>query len=76
LPVNRARLERIAEALPSGARVQVGAEQAAVTERILEVVIAAARTGAPLAATVQANLRRSRADAARLAEAGVRAFSR
>jgi hypothetical protein len=37
LPVNRARLERIAEALPSGARVQVGAEQAAVTERILEV---------------------------------------
>ncbi|MEA2211380.1 MAG: hypothetical protein QOF83_1328 [Solirubrobacteraceae bacterium] len=56
--------------------MQVGAEQAAVTERILEVVIAAARTGAPLAATVQANLRRSRADAARLAEAGVRAFSR
>jgi proline dehydrogenase len=67
----RRRLERIAAALPPGALIQVGAEQAARIDRILETVLAVARDGGPVAATVQANLRRSPADADRLAEAGV-----
>ncbi len=67
----RRRLERIAGALPAGARIQVGAEQADRTDRILETVLAVARAGGPVAATVQANLRRSVADAHRLADAGV-----
>ena len=67
----RRRLERIAAALPAGVRIQVGAEQAARTERILEAVLAVARGGGPVAATIQANLRRSPVDAQRLAEAGV-----
>ena len=62
-------LRRIAAALPDGARVQVGAEEAAVTDRVLEAVLAAA--GAPVDATVQANLRRAPADAQRLAAAGI-----
>jgi len=65
------RLERIAAALPVGARVQVGAEQAARTDRILDAVLAVAGAGGAVAATIQANLRRSPADAGRLAEAGV-----
>ena len=67
----RRRLERIAAALPAGARIQVGAEQAARIDRILETVLAVARDGGPVAATIQANLRRSPSDAQRLAEAGV-----
>jgi proline dehydrogenase len=67
----RRRLERIAAALPAGARLQVGAEQAARTDRILEAVLAVARAGGPVAATIQANLHRSPADAERLAQAGV-----
>jgi len=67
----RGRLHRIAAALPDGARIQVGAEQAARTDRILDAVLAVARAGGPVAATVQANLRRSPDDARRLAEAGV-----
>ncbi len=65
------RLQRIAAALPVGARIQVGAEQIARTDRILDAVLAVARAGGPVAATIQANLRRSPADAQRLAEAGV-----
>jgi len=65
------RLARIAAALPPGARLQVGAEQAARTDRILDAVLAVAREGGSVAATVQANLRRTPADAHRLAEAGV-----
>lgn len=67
----RARLERIAEALPDGARVQIGAEQADRADRIIEVVLAIARAGLPVSATAQANLKRTPADASRLAEAGV-----
>jgi proline dehydrogenase len=67
----RRRLDRIAAALPDGARLQVGAEQAARTDRILDAVLAVARAGGPVAATVQANLRRSPADADRLAAEGV-----
>lgn len=67
----RRRLGRIAAALPTGSRIQVGAEQATRTDRILEAVLAVARDGGPVAATVQANLRRSPEDAERLVEAGV-----
>jgi proline dehydrogenase len=67
----RRRLERIAAALPEGARVQVGAEEAACADRILDAVLAVARAGGAVSATVQANLRRSMRDADVLAEAGV-----
>ncbi|MFZ0379438.1 MAG: proline dehydrogenase family protein [Solirubrobacteraceae bacterium] len=65
------RLERIAAALPEGSLVQVGAEQAARTDRILDAVLTAARAGGSVSATIQANLRRSHTDALTLAEAGV-----
>jgi proline dehydrogenase len=64
-------LERIVAALPDGRRIQVGAEDAARTDRTHDVLLPLARTGAPLGATVQANLRRSDRDADRLAEAGL-----
>jgi proline dehydrogenase len=67
----RRRLERIAEALPAGVWIQVGAEEIARTDRILETVFAVARAGGRVAATIQANLRRTPADAQRLADAGV-----
>ncbi len=67
----RRRLERIAASLPAGVRIQIGAEQLARADRILETVLTVARAGGPVAATVQANLRRSPADADKLAEAGV-----
>ncbi len=66
-----ALLERIARAVPPGRRLQVGAEEAAQTDRILGLVEAAARQGLPVEATLQANLRRSPDDAERLAAAGV-----
>jgi proline dehydrogenase len=67
----RGRLERVVAALPEGARIQVGAETARRADRILETVLAVARAGGAVAATVQANLRRSERDTAVLAEAGV-----
>jgi proline dehydrogenase len=70
-PGPQRRLERVAAALPEGARIQVGAEDAARADRILETVLAVARAGGAVAATVQANLRRSERDAGTLAEAGV-----
>ncbi|MFL5875949.1 MAG: proline dehydrogenase family protein [Solirubrobacteraceae bacterium] len=51
------------------ARVQVGAEAAAVTDRVLDAVLAVG--GERVDATLQANLPRSAADAARLAAARV-----
>jgi proline dehydrogenase len=65
------RLERITEALPAGAVVQVGAEEAARADRILATVLAVARGGVRVAATLQANLRRSVSDASTLVDAGV-----
>jgi proline dehydrogenase len=65
------RLERIARALPPGAFVQVGAEEAVQADRILETVLAVARAGGRVAATLQANLRRSSRDGAALIDAGV-----
>jgi proline dehydrogenase len=65
------RLERIAAALPAGRRIQAGAEQERRADLILATVLGAARRGAAVSATIQANLRRSRADAQLLAERGV-----
>jgi proline dehydrogenase len=67
----RRHLATVLEALPAGRRIQVGAEDTGRTDPILQVVTALAAQGAPLMATVQANLRRSPQDVARLAEAGV-----
>jgi proline dehydrogenase len=69
--VCRRHLATIVEALPAGRRIQVGAEDSSRTDPILEVVTALVAEGAPLMATVQANLRRSPGDVARLAAAGV-----
>jgi proline dehydrogenase len=66
-----ARLEEIAAAVPPGRRLQIGAEEAAVTDRALDLVLGASRAGHAVEATLQANLRRSPADADRLAAAGV-----
>jgi proline dehydrogenase len=67
----RAQLERIIEALPSASRLQLSAEDSRHTERTLDVVLALGRAGAPVVATLQANLKRSEADAQRLVEASV-----
>ena len=64
-------LDAIAAAVPPGRRLQVGAEEAAVTDRVLDLVVQTARRGRPVEATLQANLRRSPADAERLAAEGV-----
>ena len=64
-------LDEIAAAVPPGRRLQVGAEEAGVAERVLELVLGAAAAGRPVEATLQANLRRSLRDAERLAAAGV-----
>jgi proline dehydrogenase len=68
-----ARLTAIADALPVGRRVQVGAEEAALADVIQGCIAAAAARGLAdrLGATVQANLVRSAADAEALADAGV-----
>ena len=67
------RLAAITDALPAGRRVQVGAEQLALTDAILACVMDVAARGRAdrLGATVQANLLRSPADADTLADAGV-----
>jgi proline dehydrogenase len=65
------RLERIAAALPAGRRIQVGAEQERRAERILAAISAVAGRGGAVSATIQANLKRSRADAQALVQGGV-----
>jgi proline dehydrogenase len=67
----RRQAERIAEALPAGSRLQVSAEENWRTEPIMGVILAMGAGGAPLTATLQANLKRTPRDADRLAEAGV-----
>jgi proline dehydrogenase len=67
----RSQLDRIASELPPGRLIQVGAEDSARADRVLDVLLTLARDGAPVGATLQANLRRSDRDAARLSEAGV-----
>jgi proline dehydrogenase len=65
----RARVERIARALPAGALLQLGAEQTARADASLGTALALAAV--PVMATVQANLRRSADDIEVLADAGV-----
>jgi proline dehydrogenase len=64
----RSQVERVLQDLPAGARLQIGAEESERTERVLSLVLALAREDAPIMATLQANLRRSPADAVRLGE--------
>jgi proline dehydrogenase len=64
-------LDSVAGAVPPGRRLQIGAEEAAVAERVLDLVVGAARRGRPVEATLQANLRRAPGDADRLAAEGV-----
>lgn len=70
-----AHLAEIAAALPTGRRIQVGAEDYERADSIRSCILSAARAGGGLAdrlgATVQANLRRSGDDAERLVAAGV-----
>jgi proline dehydrogenase len=67
------RLARIAEALPPGRRIQVGAEGAVRTDAVLGCVLDVAARGMAdrLGATVQANLLRSEHDVDTLNAAGV-----
>lgn len=67
------RLAAIADALPVGRRVQVGAEAAALADPVQACVLAVAARGLAdrLGATVQANLVRSSADTDVLVDAGV-----
>ena len=67
------RLRRIAQAVPEGCRVQVGAEEAAVTDAVLSCVLEVAGDGlaSRLGATLQANLTRSPADVDVLADAEI-----
>ena len=73
LALDADRLAAIADALPAGRRVQVGAEELALADTILGCVLAVAGRGLAdrLGATVQANLLRTPADAETLADAGV-----
>jgi proline dehydrogenase len=69
--VCRGHVEQIVEALPAGGRLEISAEETWRTPHIIELTIGLAQAGAPLVATVQANLRRSTSDADQLIEANV-----
>jgi proline dehydrogenase len=64
------RLAAIVDALPDGGRLQIGAEEAAVTDRVLDTLLSIGDPG-HVCATVQANLRRSWDDLERLSDAGI-----
>jgi proline dehydrogenase len=64
------RLASILERLPAGARLQVGAEEAALTDAVLGAIHHAPEPSR-LTATIQANLRRSPGDLPPLAAAGI-----
>jgi proline dehydrogenase len=72
-PAAADRLAAIVDALPVGRRVQVGAEEAALTDVVQSCVVAVAAGGLAdrLGVTVQANLVRSWADTDALVDAGV-----
>lgn len=71
LPLCRELVERVLAALPSGRRLQLGAEDSWRTDAILRIVEEVAGAGGAIGATLQANLRRSQVDADRLAAAAV-----
>src|SRR3954470_263076 len=72
-PAAADRIAAIAAALPAGRRVQVGAEEAAVTDLVRTCVLGVAARGLAdrLGGTVQANLVRSSQDTDALVDAGV-----
>jgi proline dehydrogenase len=65
------QLAQVCDALPDGKYFQIGADVSSWTDAHLTAVFAARRAGLPIHASLQANLRRSPADAARLVEAGI-----
>ena len=67
----RTQLARITERLRPGMRLQIGAEDAARCDAILDLVEEAAGRGAALTCTLQANLRRSMDDVPRVAALGL-----
>lgn len=71
LPLCRELVDRVLAALPGGRRLQLGAEDSWRTDATLRIVEEVAAAGGAIGATLQANLRRSQADADRLAAAGV-----
>jgi proline dehydrogenase len=64
-------VERIVQTLPPGALLQVRAHDSSRTQRIIETVLQLKQRGAPVMATLPANLRRSHPDARELAAASV-----
>jgi proline dehydrogenase len=62
---------QIVDLIPAGARLEISAEESWRTSRIMDLTLGLAEAGAPVVATLQANLRRSESDAERLVEAEV-----
>jgi proline dehydrogenase len=71
LDVCRRHVEQVVEALPTGSVLEVSAEESWRTPHIMDLTISVAEAGAPVLATVQANLRRSPDDVGRLTEAKI-----
>lgn len=71
IDVCRRYVEELVELLPEGSLLQISAEESHRTPHIMELTVAMANAGAPVQATVQANLRRSPDDVNRLVAAGV-----
>ncbi|WP_129664571.1 proline dehydrogenase family protein [Phytoactinopolyspora endophytica] len=67
----RRYVEQLVEVLPSGSRLEISAEENWQAPSIMDLTLGLAETGAPVLATVQANLRRSPDDVDRLVSAGV-----
>lgn len=65
------QVRRIAASLPPDARLEISAEESHRTPRIIDAELQLAAEGVPIVATLQANLRRTAADARRLADCGV-----
>ena len=65
------QLERIVDALPAGRGLDVGAEDSGRIDASHKILVALARRGVPVQATLQANLRRSGDDWPRLVEGHV-----
>ncbi|NED98557.1 proline dehydrogenase family protein [Phytoactinopolyspora halotolerans] len=67
----RRHVEQLLEVLPAGSRLEISAEEHWRTPAIMDLTLALAEAGAPVLATVQANLRRSSGDVDRLLAAQV-----
>ena len=66
-----AQLRRITDVMPAWCRIEIGAEDARRSDRVLDIAIQTAAAGARVMQTVQANLRRSQDDGLRLIEARI-----